>query len=194
LDKKRFELIKEKYGPVASWAIWDESDIRNLDIFDIEKKPETLTKLKPQIVLVGLNISAPLEDKFSNFHDAEPGSSTTSLKKLLYALSGTPLEGAYMTDVIKYVVQPSSEKVMTHLKDNPRIELENVESFRKEIEYLGVDNQVIVAMGNAAKCILNRNLEHEYRIKKIPHYGLSPLSRNEKNYKKNVEEKLSDIF
>tara|TARA_B100000686_G_C16599361_1_gene867795 strand:- start:458 stop:1042 length:585 start_codon:yes stop_codon:yes gene_type:complete len=194
LDREKFDYIKKCYGHVASWAIWDEHDIRNLDIFDIEKNPKTLTKLKPQIVLVGLNISAPLEDKFSNFHDAEPGSSTTSLKKLRYALSGTPLEGAYMTDVIKYFVQSDSVNVKNYLKDNPKIELENVESFRKEIEYLGVDNQVIVAMGDAAKCILDRNLEHEYRIKKIPHYGLSPLSRNEKNYKENVEEKLSDIF
>ena len=194
MDKVKFESIKCKYGPFASWAIWDEHDIRNLDIFDIEKNQGTLTKLKPHIALVGLNLSGPLNDKFSNFHDAKRGSSTTSLKKLRYALSGTPLEGAYMTDIIKCVIQPNSDKLKKYLKTNPKVELENVESFRKEIEYLGVDNHVIVAMGAAAKCILDRNLKDEYCIKEIPHYSWSKLSPNESVYKENVKKKLLDIF
>ena len=140
MDKKKFEQIKEDYGHVSSWAIWDKCDIGNIDIFDIEKGDELLTRLKPHIVLVGLNLSGELEEgkKFSNFHGGA-GGSIYPLRKLRHALTDTPLEGAYMTDIIKCFPDPNSKNVSKVLKEYPEVLEENFRKFHKEICDLGVD-------------------------------------------------------
>jgi len=62
-DEKQFELIAKKYGHYASWALWaDEGEkpkdnMGDLSIFDIEKNKDLLKQIKPNIILVGLNIS-----------------------------------------------------------------------------------------------------------------------------------------
>ena len=176
IDKAKFEFIKEKYGHYASWAIWAEEgekpkdNVGDLSIFDMDKDDSFLQLLKPNIVLVGLNISSrPIDGTFGNFHDSR---SQSQDYKIRYALKDTPIWGAYMTDIIKDFQQKSSGKMMSYLKTDKAFEEENVKTFRGELSDLEVDNPIIVAFGKDAYKILKRNFKNEYFIHKIPHYSM----------------------
>jgi hypothetical protein len=176
IDKAKFEFIKDKYGHYASWAIWAQEgekpkdNVGDISIFDIAKDDSFLQLLKPNIILVGLNISSrPIDGTLGNFHDRR---SEAQDYKIRYALKDTPLWGAYMTDIIKDFEQKVSGKVMSHLRKNKSFEEENVKTFRGELSDLEVDNPTIVAFGEDAYKILKRNFNKEYIIHKIPHYSM----------------------
>ena len=176
-DRKKFEFIKDKYGYYASWAIWAEegdtpkSNIGDLTVLDPQINKNLLSLLKPNIVLVGLNISrGSIKAPFANFHDKR--SEATDFK-IRYAFKGSPFWGGYMTDVIKDFDQKSSKEVVTYLRENKDFEEENVNNFRKELQDIGSEHPTIIAFGNCAYDVLRRNLkEHEYKaLKKVPHYA-----------------------
>jgi len=175
LDQKRFELIKEKYGHYASWAIWADAGERpkdnmgDLSVFDIDKDTGLLARLNANIILVGLNISRVIiEIPWANFHDARPQAMDF---KIRYALSGSPFWGAYMTDIIKDFDQKVSGKVMSYLRKDKTFERDNARFFREEIKDLGSQNPTIIAFGRDVHTILTRNFINEYKILKIPHYS-----------------------
>ncbi len=176
INQSKFEFLKEKYGHYASWAIWAEEGEKpkdntgDLSIFDIRKYVGFLNHLKPNIILVGLNISSrPIEGVLGNFHDPR---SMSQDYKIRYALKDTPFWGAYMTDIIKDFEQKSSGKMMSYLKTDKVFEEENMKIFRGEISDLGVTNPIIVAFGVDTYKILKRNFNNEYTIHKIPHYSM----------------------
>jgi hypothetical protein len=119
-----FRNIKNNYGDVASWAIWNRQNDNDLasnmgveGLFDLEKNPRILSKLKNNIIMVGLNSSTSTKGfpSFHNFHscDNEKLNHTTvrNASKIRYAFNGTCYSGAYMTDLIKNHVEPDSGKV-----------------------------------------------------------------------------------
>ena len=59
IDRKKFDLIKNKYHDVGSWAIWaDEgekpiSNIGDLSVLDPDINRSLLSKLNPNIIFVG---------------------------------------------------------------------------------------------------------------------------------------------
>ena len=61
LDRKTYNLMKKKYGKVASWAVWDEqldkpkSNMGNMAWAKDEEK--LCSELNPNFVFVGLNKS-----------------------------------------------------------------------------------------------------------------------------------------
>ena len=174
IDKRRFELIRKKYGHFVSWAVWANErerpteNIGDLRIFDLEINPNLLEQLRPNIIMVGLNISRPLEKPFQNFHDSRRGSRDY---KIRFTFRNTPYYGAYMTDIIKNFKETEALKVIRYLKKNEEFKIQNIEIFRQEIKDLGVNNPFIIAFGNVAYEILFRNFAEEYQIVKIPHYS-----------------------
>ncbi|MGD0802603.1 MAG: hypothetical protein ABSA11_00830 [Candidatus Bathyarchaeia archaeon] len=175
IDQTKFEFIKKKYGHHASWAIWADvgekpkDNVGDLSVFDIKYNPGLLQQLNPDIILVGLNVSrGMMEVPLANFHDAR---SVSQDFKIRYALSGSPLWGAYITDIIKDFDQKASGKVMSYLRMNKTFEKENVRLFREEINDLGSHNPIIIAFGKDVHTILTRNFTNEYKIFKIPHYS-----------------------
>ncbi len=176
MEKLKFELIKKKHKRYASWAIWaDEgkrpkSNIGDLSIFDMGINSRFLKHLKPSIVLVGLNISRPVNNPLGNFHDPRPQAMDY---KIRYALKNSPFWGAYMTDIIKDFQQKVAGEVMSYLRtaEGMSFEKKNVHDFREEIKDLGVDNPSIIAFGNDAHEVLKRNFQSEHEILKIPHYS-----------------------
>jgi len=188
IDSKKFEFIKKKYGYYASWAIWAEegekpkSNIGDLTILDPQKNKNLFFQLNPNVVFVGLNISrGAIEVPFANFHDKRPEATDY---KIRYALRGSPFWGGYMTDIIKDFDQKSSGKVVSYLRANKSFEEENVNSFRKELEDLGGENPTIIAFGKDSYNILIRNLKHEYKILKVPHYA---NYTSKENYREQIE-------
>jgi hypothetical protein len=174
IDHAKFMLIKEKYGHYASWAVWAEGagkpkdNIGDLSIFEIEENAGLLRQLKPEVVLVGLNISRGIRFPLGNFHD---GRSHSMDYKLRYALKGTSLWGAYMTDIIKDFEQKAPGKMMAYLRSEKSFEKDNVEQFREELRDLGVGQPSLIAFGEDAFKVLSRNLGEHYDVWKMPHYS-----------------------
>jgi hypothetical protein len=168
LDK--YKKIRNKYGQYASWAIWseEESTPKSNMCPKIFESKATIKSLHSRYVLVGLNISRPLEKKFSNFH---PDYSEAQDYKTRYALKNTPLWGAYMTDIIKDFEEVVSGKMMKYLKENPEFEKINISTFRKELKFISTSQPILVAIGKDSYTILKRNLKEDFKIIKIPHYA-----------------------
>ena len=187
---EKFEKIKEKYGFVASWAIWAEvedtpkSKVSDLTIFNNYK---ILESLNPKVILVGLNISRDdIEKPLANFHS--PLSKAQDFK-LRFALKNTPIWGAYITDIIKGVDEVNSGNLLNYLKKNKDFEKENIKKFLKEVDDLEVVDPLIIAMGFSTYRILKRNLP-QFRIIRITHYSHF-IGQNE--YRKEILEICSEL-
>ena len=103
ISKEKYKTLSKRYGHLSSWALWDESDIGDLGILHPDNFDCIKSSLKPEIVLVALNVSASLPgESFANFHSANTEASKRPLEKLRNALDGTVARGAYITDIIKY--------------------------------------------------------------------------------------------
>ena len=173
ITREKFDSIKEKYGRVASWAIWaheDEepkSNMGDLTVLDPEINKNLLSELNPNVVLVGLNFSEDVNHKpFENFH---AGGKFTDFKTR-YALRDSPYWGGYMTDIMKDYPEKESDKIAEYLKIDKALEQSNIESFRQELRDIGAEKPTLVAFGNAVYDILKRNLP-EFEIVKITHYA-----------------------
>jgi len=175
INEAKFELIKEKYGHYASWAVWaagtnkPKANVGDLSIFESNEHDALLKQLNPNIVFVGLNISSrPIQFPLGNFHD---GRAMSMDYKIRYALKGTALWGAYMTDIIKDFEQKASGKMMAYLRKNKSFERDNLELFKAELRDLGVNQPTLIAFGRDAFKILTRNLRGNYDIWRVPHYA-----------------------
>lgn len=169
-----FDAVKQNYGHVASWAVWAEvgakakSNMSDLSVLDPAKNPELLGVLHTDFVLLGLNISQPIARILGNFHDDTP---TGHAYKIRYALKGTPLWGAYMTDVIKNFAEPMSENMLAYIRKHPDFERTQIQRLRQELALVGATNSVLVAFGNIAHTLIQRHFADECRIMLLPHYA-----------------------
>ncbi|NCY22281.1 hypothetical protein EBX31_10050 [bacterium] len=174
ISVEKFNLIKQKHGLYGSWAIWakagktPKSNMGDISIFN---DLENLALLKPGVVMVGLNLSrfTPLEP-FRNFHDPNPRANDF---KIRHAFEGTDYYGAYMTDIIKGVVDVDSKNIPNHLKKNPEVLHKSMETFREELRDLGGGKPLLLAFGALAHAVLVENLrEDEYwKLIRITHYS-----------------------
>jgi hypothetical protein len=196
MDIEKFNLIKQKYGHVASWAIWKEQgnhppmfNIGDLSVLDPQQNPNLLSQLKPDVVFVGLNTSRDINDlgPFSNFH-----SSSTYGKdyKIRYATMDTKLWGGYMTDIIKDHVELQGQTVRRYLNENPDVEDKNIEIFRNELKDLGTETPTIIAFGGEVYRILTRNLNNEFNIFQVTHYA---HFINQQNYRDEIKSLIERI-
>ena len=187
ITKEHYIEIQDKYGEFASWAIWTnevispKSNIGALSIFNLDKNPNLLKILNPNVIMVGLNFSRTIEKKaFVNFHDKRPQGQDY---KIRYAFRDTEFYGAYMTDIIKDFEEKISGNVLQYLRDNKEFELMNVNLFEQEIADLKCSDPLIIAFGNITFDILNKHFGQKYRIKKVMHYS-QQISKE--NYKATV--------
>lgn len=194
IDQTRLDLIRRKHGAYASWAVWappsgaPKSNMGNLDVLDERTNPSVLAELNPEVVMIGLNLSRfPPDKPFLNFHDPSPVANDF---KIRFAFSGTDFWGAYMTDVIKEVVELRSRHLLDHLKLHPELVSHNMENLRGELADLGHPKPVVLAFGGAVYSLLDQNLgpEHYSRLVRITHYS-HRISKEE--YKKEVHQQIA---
>ena len=110
----------EKIQNVASIADWSDDFPNNLNKIKIEGNT----------ILLGLNISSPIEEPWENFH-----SNTNEDKRLKYACEGV-FDRAYITDLIKYFPNGKSSEAMKAFKNNDTLRYASVEMFVREIAFL----------------------------------------------------------
>ena len=166
--------IREKHGKYGSWAIWSEmadrpkSGIGDLNVF----KSESVNSLiRPSIIMVGLNLSRFFpKEYFRNFHDPSPRAQDY---KIRFAFKDTEYYGAYMTDIIKGVVEVDSKNIPKHLKENPDVLDKSIKIFREELRDLGTASPLILAFGRMAYQIMKDHLlPSEYRrLIRLTHYS-----------------------
>lgn len=176
VTREKFDFIKKKYGHFASWAVWAESihgkpksNMGDLTVLDPEINKNLLSELNPNVIMVALNFSKNVKhDQWGNFHSNR---STATDYRTRYALRGSSLWGAYMTDIIKDYPEKESSKVIEFLKHNKTIEEKNIGFFRQELSDIGATDPLLVAFGNAVYDILKRYFTGEFKIIKIPHYA-----------------------
>lgn len=148
LDRDTFDRIKQSHGGYASWAAWAEADktaksnIEDLEVLDPDKNPRLLAILKNDVVMLGLNLSAPLSEPFQNFHGPSGGA-----YKIRYAFEDTRYYGAYMTDFIKGVVIPEATSARRYLAEHPLVVRENVGRFLAELDDLRADRPTLLTFG-----------------------------------------------
>jgi len=176
VDRQQFELIRQKHGGYASWAVWAaaarslKSNIDDLSVLDVATTPTTLDVLKNDIVMVGLNISRSFAERFRNFHDPSPRANDF---KIRFAFTNTEYYGAYMTDIIKNVEMVSSAELLKHLRTFPSLLRTNVEVFREELRDLGSQRPTILAFGSAVHALIAENISRdEYsNLVRLTHYS-----------------------
>ena len=155
-----FKEIKRRYSKMSSWAIWNPKDLKDLKIIE-----EDVDLLNPEIIMVGLNISAPLSKNWENFHGGRHD------RKLMKLFNYSQFRGAYMTDFIKGVVEPKSVLIQSHL-EYPLVK-KYKEEFEKEMSLLNSSNPLIILFGSDKNKFVRifKELFPGYRIKNIPHYS-----------------------
>lgn len=194
IDEQLFNDIENKYGKIASWAIWDKagdkpkSNISNMELLDITKNPSTLKLLKTNIVMVALNFAREVEmnEPFLNFHDKNPHGQDY---KIRHAFEGTEYYGAYMTDIIKDFPMLSSRDVLKHLKENPHEIANQIDEFKCELEFIGANKPIILAFGKDAFNILKKHLGGDYysELVALTHYS---HQISQEKYRIDTHEKL----
>lgn len=198
MDLKLFRLIENKYGYVASWALWKPADdkpksnMSDMDILNPDKNKDLLSSIKTNIVMVGLNFSRNVKfDKpFQNFHDKSPHANDF---KIRYAFDNTPYYGTYMTDIIKNLEMVSSKDVLTYLKNNPSVIKQNISCFKEELQTIKSNKPILLAFGSDSYRLLKDNLDssfYTYLIKLI-HYS-HQISKED--YKREVHKQIAEGF
>lgn len=192
LSENIFEYVRDKHGLFASWAAWPDpgvkpkSNMEDLSIFEPPKLKDTLETLHNDYVLVALNISTTeINTPLSNFHGQNG-----EVYKARYALSGTPLWGSYMTDILKDFQEPDSSKVEKIIKKDPSLIFPHLDFFREEISVLGNSKTTLVAFGGLVYSILNDHLSTEFSISKIDHYA---VRSSKEKYREKVLAQIANL-
>jgi hypothetical protein len=162
VDRTVFEQLESKCAQHASWAIWNDSDFKDTTVIQ-----RNLKDLKTSVVMVALNISAPLSKEWGNFHGSDHA------RKLAYAFNQSPCRGAYMTDLIKGYVEPNSARLRQQLLRGHVNLPSHVASFREEMKDLGANiHTLFVLFGGEVTARFNTHLAETYpnRIS-CPHYS-----------------------
>jgi hypothetical protein len=189
--------LKEKFGKVGSWALWDQDG----RIENIIKDDNFISLLKPNIIFMGLNASRDLRDNFdwANFHYHKTINNISWRREHCSKLANVLLEkefvcfrGAYMTDVIKTEYYSSSGELIKAIKKGYSIIDKNYKSLKQEMDLLskisGSDKFIFICIGNASFDILSQL--YKGTIHKIWHYSNYGLE----DVKKRIREDLREIM
>lgn len=199
ISQENYDILKEKYGDVSSWAVWntdyaDSEPGRNIKDLSMFASPD-LTELNTGFVFVGLNRSGRPKDGNTEKKPDEPGDPWFNFHagrndfRLRYALQGTRYWGSYITDAIKDYQETNSGEVEKTLRKDPKRVDENLKGLREELELLG-GKPVLVALGYAAEKKLRRMRSEEYEVVRI----LYPARYiGKKEYRDRVLEVLDNI-
>ena len=192
ISQNQYELFREKHGKYASWAVWvkgsdkPKSNMGDMAIFD---DTLILHVLRANVLMVGLNLSRfTISEPFRNFHDPSPSGQDY---KIRFAFEDTDYYGAYMTDIIKGVVEVDSKNIPKHLKENPGVLADSLKIFRQELRDLGADSPLILAFGRIAYDIIKENLSSaEYgKLIRLTHYS-HQISKEK--YREKVLEEIAE--
>lgn len=165
-----FDALRAEYGKVASFAVWPPLGC---------KDPEAASRyveacksvFNPSVVLVGLNptVDTTVLRDWCAFHVSYPRSREGRMSQWF---SLPPFRGAYMTDLIKDVVETDSRKVKNEWKRSHSVRLNAESNFLREMEILGQDDPAIFLLGGVVESMWGDCQRlRRFRAKGIWHYA-----------------------
>ncbi len=191
IKKENYVKLKEKYGNIASWAIWDKPcKSKKNDNISGEKwclnDDELMKNIKTKYVLVALNPYGGKNAKRSkkqdntlpwkqNFH------TSANDRKLRDAVRGTSLEGSYITDLFKRIPTEGQKSLKIKEKDI----IKSVKELEDEIALIS-DNTILIALGDVVFDNLIKYLSGPYVIRKIRHFAYR-YAKKKDGYKKEIK-------
>lgn len=173
-----FTKIKDAYGDVCSWAVWDKvgdtpkSNMGNMDVLDPDLNPNLLNVLHTDVVMIGLNFSRDIcfDVPFRNFHDPSPCANDF---KIRYAFQDTYYYGAYMTDLIKNTIVKSSKELLSYLQTDKSVIQDNIVKLQDEFRDIETKRPIILAFGRVTFELLEEYLpkDNYSTLIKLIHYS-----------------------
>lgn len=181
MKKDVYDLLKEKYGSFASWAVWDkppkgrEKSKENVGSMEwANDETKLLKRLKSEYVFIALNaalgkrISSKKRLAWKNFHSENPEAADY---KLRYAVAESPFEGSYITDLFKGVPTKTGKELKKKLEENPSLIGKNLTILKAELSQIS-KKPILVALGRDTEKYLNEMLRDDnFEIVYLPHYS-----------------------
>ena len=178
IKKENYAKLKEKYGNIASWAIWDKpcKSKKNDNISGEEwclNDDELMKNIKTKYVLVALNPHGDEDAEQSKEHDnilpwSQNFHTSANDRKLRDAVRGTSFEGSYITDLFKRKPTNGEERLKKEINEDD--EKKAVEELEKEMALIS-DKTILIALGDKVFNYLNKYLSGPYIIRKIRHFA-----------------------
>lgn len=115
-------------------------------------------ELKTDVVMVGLNVSAPVSgQRWKNFHGGPND------RWLRFAFNDSRFRGAYLTDVLKDEIDVSSSNVMARIRKGLIDVDQHIVQFRHEMSAIGANDQTLfVVFGKGSKSLFAKYLQASY--------------------------------
>lgn len=160
---EEYQILKQKYGGVSSWALWDENDEKCTLVIE-----ENIGWLNSRYVGVGLNISKPVST-WSNFRGGKHD------RKLKKAFNKGRIKGFYLTDVLKNIVEKNSTIIEQKIKNKEIDLISHITFFIQEMKDIKIDDDTIfLIFGNQTYDLFNSHLKSSFpknKIVKLKHYS-----------------------
>ena len=180
ISKDVYMQLREQFWDVASWALWTrprKSATDNVGDLSVFESPDLIDKLNGDymfVALCGSGVHEPFIDRsvaWFNFHSSK---TTGKDNRLRDATVGTPTEGCYITDFIKYHQEKDGKAAVRYIKTHREALENNLTALNKEIELLG-GNPIIFALGTDSLGLIKEYLPAYSRVVYVPHYS-APVS------------------
>lgn len=180
IKKENYAKLKEKYGNIASWTIWDDDDDISGSIW-CSNDDELIKNIETKYVLVALNPHGDEDAEQSKEHDnilpwSQNFHTSANDRKLRDAVRGTSFERSYITDLFKRKPTNGEERLKKEINEDD--EKKAVEELEKEVALIS-DNVILIALGNKVFDVLIRHLSGPYVIRKIRHFAYRFLDPKE---------------
>lgn len=166
MDINKYEIIKRKYGKVASWLIYDE------DYSDYKIIEKHIHELNPAYVFCGLNAAKDTLGIWQAFHLRYQGGKGKILKE---TFNDSPVfRGAYITDLFKEHVNAKSNEVFGIVKKDENFRNKYFNIYCEEMEYLKIGGKYpkVYTIGGATSYFFERyDVLRKFNATPIPHYS-----------------------
>lgn len=201
IKKENYAKLKEKYGNIASWAIWDKpcKSKKNDNISGEEwclNDDELMKNIKTKYVLVALNPHGDEDAEQSKEHDnilpwSQNFHTSANDRKLRDAVRGTSFEGSYITDLFKRKPTNGEERLKKEINEDD--EKKAVEELEKEMALIS-DKTILIALGNKVFDVLIRHLSGPYVIRKIKHFACRYIKKNHEKKSNEYREEIENLI
>jgi hypothetical protein len=153
IDHRTYQQLKLCFGQWASWALWNHADISDLAIMEPRGIPHPL--MRADLVFVGLNAALPTSKPWEAFHTMSAHDT-----RLALLLNNTVFGGAYLTDIIKSLVEVNGKTAADVVKNDKTLLDSNAKLFCEELAMLGAGaDTTIIVFGNEAWDIIQLMME-----------------------------------
>ena len=159
ISKRKYEEIIQNYGYTSSFAIWGK-DVGDLSVFCSKNKP--WERINDKYVIVAMNPAKPITERLRNFHCLITDDGKHKDSRLMKSITGTPLEGSFMTDM-SHIVSADSKNVKYNKED--------IKSFINKIESIGQFKKIILLFKKQEKEIDKWFREEGINIDRILNYN-----------------------